>query len=204
MSSACLSNKPKTKAQAWLICNKWTWTSFLSSWAWVVHEQLGLFTTVLQFLLSKFVHHLLEQRELVSYIWAFWIFPRHNTHTFLASGHSHNTCSVDSVHWQHSPHVRSTCILHLWRFSQVGRIFEQACQRKLRTFGGAFSFQIFLHIGRSNLALECSLWALSWSLNATWYVDFTVKLLLLFSYQTRLSLPMVFWKGIDRISILVL
>ena len=122
----------------------------------------------------------------------FCIFPMLKAHTFLASGQSHNTCSTVSIHSQHSPHVASTCTLRLCRFPLVGKIFEHARHRNVRTFGGTFSFQIFFHIGRSILALECSVCALSFNLSATWYADLTVNFLLPFSFQIKLSLLFYF------------
>ena len=106
--------------------------------------------------------------------WHFWIFPWHKAQTFLANEHSHSTCSIDSVLWQQNSHLGSTCNFHLCRFPRVGSILEQACQRKVRTFGGTFSFQNFFYIGRSNLAIECSIRACSFILKAARYTDFTV------------------------------
>ena len=75
------------------------------------------------------------------------------------------------------------------KIALVGRISEQACNTKFRTFGGVFNVQSFVHSLWSWPARECSPSGDLAILIATWYADLTVKFLRLVSIQHNLSRP---------------
>ena len=77
----------------------------------------------------------------------FWVLPLDKLHTFLAKAHSQSTWLVVSGFWQQISHLASTFTRLLSRFSLVGRQLEQALHKKVRTFGGTLSLQIFPQVG---------------------------------------------------------
>jgi len=130
----------------------------------------------------------------------FWIFPLDRAHTFLANRHSHSRCEVDSGCWQQSSQCGSTFTLRRCRFSLVGRIFEQACQIKILTFGGIFRDHTLFHIEPSIRAAECSPSSCCIRWRATWYEDFTENLFALFSFHIKASTVCCKLRGIAKIS----
>ena len=73
------------------------------------------------------------------------------------------------------------------RYSLVGSILEQARHKKFLNFGGTFKVQIFFQWCRSCPAVECSILDRSFILSTSRYADFTVKTLLVFSVQFKVS-----------------
>ena len=61
----------------------------------------------------------------------FCVFPLTMAHTFLGRGHSHKIWPVVSGTWQQTWHSDSIWTFRWCRLALVGRLFEQALQRKL-------------------------------------------------------------------------
>lgn len=135
----------------------------------------------------------------------FWSLPRHIAHTFLAKGHSHRRCPTDSDDWQQNSQWGLTDTFRRERFSLVGSIIlKQACHKKFLTFGGTFKVQIFFQWCRSCPVVQCSILDRSFILSTTPYADFTMKTLLVFSVQFKVSCSKVLNRCIASISIRVL
>ena len=71
---------------------------------------------------------------------------------------SHSTWQGVSKCWEQISHLASTCTLRRCKLSFVGRIFEQALHRRVRTLGGTFSFHTFFQSLPFCCACECSPW----------------------------------------------
>ena len=133
--------------------------------------------------------------------WAllFWIFPLTRPHTLRAKGNSHSMWLTVSLCWWHTAQRGSNCTFFLHKLSRVGKIFEHALYRKVRTFGGVLRDHTDFHKRPSAEAIE---WSPSDRLSthcATPYADLTEKVWNLFSFHTNTLLACKLVKGMLKI-----
>lgn len=113
--------------------------------------------------------------------------PLTSAHTFLVNGHFQSTCATVSSSWRQNSHVASTWTFLRHKFSFIGRQFEHALHRNVRTLGGTLSFQIFPHVTPCARTEECSAKAVDFSRRATLYAVLTENVFDLFSVQISVS-----------------
>ena len=130
--------------------------------------------------------------------------PLPSAHTFLANGHFQSTCATVSGSWRQNSHVALTWTFLRHKLSLVGRQFEHALHKNVRTFGGKLSFQIFPHVTPCSRADKCLANAADFSLRATLYAVFTVNVFALFSVQTSVSWESSRLRGREKICLQVL
>ena len=130
--------------------------------------------------------------------------PLTSAHTFLANRHFQSIWATVSGSWQQSSHVALTWTFLRHKLSLVGRHFERALHRNVRTLGGTLSFQILPHVTPCARTDECSAKATDFSLRATLYAVFTEKVFALFSVHTSVSWESRWFRGRDKICLQVL